>query len=104
MTKSHAWRFFADGPRHPASAIRSRSSSDTGSGLYSRTLRRARIASQASIPFLPRLRLPTARHNRLGRLVNPLFQLVDHLAELVDHPVVDALGVHIEQRAVVPQV
>jgi hypothetical protein len=35
--------------RQPASAIRFRSSSDTGSGLYSRTLRRAVIAS----PKLP---------------------------------------------------
>src|ERR1700722_5307617 len=56
MTKSHAWRFFADGARQPASAIRFRSSSDTGSGLYCRTLRRARIASQASMSSF-RLRL-----------------------------------------------
>ena len=52
MMKSHAWRFFADGARHPASAIRFRSSSDTGSDVYCRTLRRARIASQVSISSL----------------------------------------------------
>src|SRR3984957_18010265 len=56
MTKSHAWRFFADGARQPASAILFRSSSDTGSDVYSRTLRRARIASQASMSSF-RLRL-----------------------------------------------
>src|ERR1700733_4233273 len=56
MTKSHAWRFFADGARHPASAIRFRSSSDTGSDVYCRTLRRARTASQVSISSF-RLRL-----------------------------------------------
>src|SRR3984957_3277081 len=56
MTKSHAWRFLADGARQPASAIRFRSSSDTGSNVYSRTLRRARIASQASMSSF-RLRL-----------------------------------------------
>src|ERR1700747_1751251 len=55
MTKSHAWRFFADGARPPASAIRFRSSSDTGSGSYCRTLRRARIASQVSNSPLPRV-------------------------------------------------
>src|ERR1700722_10223996 len=48
ITKSHAWRFFADGARQPASAIRFRSSSDTGSDVYSRTLRRAVIAPQLS--------------------------------------------------------
>ena len=36
-------------PPTSASAIRFKSASDTGSGLYCRTLRRARIASQASM-------------------------------------------------------
>ena len=34
---------------------------------------------------------------RLGRSADLLFQRVDHLAKLIDHPVVDALGVHLEQ-------
>ena len=41
---------------------------------------------------------------RLSRLADEVFQRVDHLAKLVDHPVVDALGVHLKQRPVVPQV
>src|SRR3984957_19108067 len=67
MTKSHAWRFFADGARHPASAIRSRSASDTGSDLYWRTLRRARIASEVSIASLPRLCLSSGLFEGLER-------------------------------------
>jgi hypothetical protein len=49
ITKSHGWRFFADGARHRASAIRFRSSSETGSSLDCPTLRRAQITSEVSI-------------------------------------------------------
>ena len=41
---------------------------------------------------------------RLSRLTDRLLQRVDHAAKLIDHPVVYALGIHLEQRFVVPEV
>ena len=35
----------------------------------------------------------------LSRTADLAFQRVEHLAKLVDHPVVDTLGVNVEQRA-----
>lgn len=45
-----------------------------------------------------------AKRPRLSRFADLVFQRIDDLAKLVDHPVVDALGIHLKQRAVVPEV
>src|SRR3954454_25146358 len=48
-TKSHGWRFDADGDLQPASTMRSRSAAGMARSSYMRTLRRARMASHVSM-------------------------------------------------------